>query len=110
MPSNPTLNPLNAISPLDGRYHSKVDALRPLFSEFGLIKARVKIEIEWLIHLSRQPELPEIAEFSDQTVDALRAIVDQFEIEDALKVKQIESTTNHDVKAVEYYVKEQAEA
>ncbi len=104
-----TLNPLNAISPLDGRYHSKVDALRPLFSEFGLIKARVKIEIEWLIHLSRQSDLPEIAEFSDQTIEALRAIVDQFEIEDARKIKKIESTTNHDVKAVEYYVKEQAE-
>ncbi|MCY4150594.1 MAG: adenylosuccinate lyase [Gammaproteobacteria bacterium] len=107
MPSDCTSSPLNAISPLDGRYHSKVDDLRPLFSEFGLIKARVNIEIEWLIHLSRQPDLPEIAEFSDRTADALRAIVDQFEIEDALKIKQIESTTNHDVKAVEYYVKEQ---
>jgi len=110
MNSGPTSNPLNAISPLDGRYHAKVDALRPLFSEFGLIKARVKIEIEWLIHLSRQSDLPEIAEFPDRTIDALRTIADQFGIEDALKIKQVESTTNHDVKAVEYYVKEQVEA
>lgn len=110
MPSRPTLNPLNAISPLDGRYHSKVHALRPLFSEFGLIKARVKIEIEWLIHLSRQPALPEIAEFSDQEIEVLRAIVEQFKLADALKIKQIESTINHDVKAAEYFVKEQTRA
>ncbi|MCY4050308.1 MAG: adenylosuccinate lyase [Gammaproteobacteria bacterium] len=102
------LNPLNAISPLDGRYHSKLDILRPIFSEFGLIKVRVKIEIEWLIHLSRQLDLPEISEFSDQTVATLRTIFDQFNSKDALRIKEIENTINHDVKAVEYYVKQQA--
>ncbi len=108
MRTAPTLNPLNAISPLDGRYHSKVDELRPFFSELGLIKARVKVEIEWLIHLSRQSDLPEIPEFSDQTIEVLRSIVDQFQAEDAWKIKQIESNLNHDVKAVEYYVKQEA--
>lgn len=103
-------DPLTAISPLDGRYHSKVDALRPLFSEFGLIKARVKIEIEWLIHLSRQAELPEITDFSDETIASLRAVADSFDLDAARRVKDIERTISHDVKAVEYHVKEQAHA
>ena len=105
--SPPAPDPLTAISPLDGRYHFKVDSLRPLFSEFGLIKARVKIEIEWLIHLSRQDELPEIPNFSDETITALRAVIDGFDLDAARRVKDIERTINHDVKAVEYHVKEQ---
>ena len=108
MSSPPVLNPLSALSPLDGRYYSKVESLRPLFSEFGLIKARVTIETEWLIHLSKQPDLTEINNFSDQEVDRLRTMVEHFDLAAAQQVKRIEGEINHDVKAVEYYVKEQA--
>lgn len=101
-----TLNKLNALSPVDGRYASKVDELRPIFSEFGLIKARVTVEVRWLQALSEQSEIKEVPAFSDETHDLLDRIISDFSIEDAQQVKNIESTTNHDVKAVEYFLKE----
>ncbi len=101
-----TLNKLNALSPVDGRYASKVDELRPIFSEFGLIKARVTVEVRWLQALSDHPEILEVNPFSDDTHAVLDAIVSNFSQHDAARVKTIESTTNHDVKAVEYFLKE----
>ena len=101
-----TLNKLNALSPVDGRYASKVDDLRPIFSEFGLIKARVTVEVRWLQALSEHPDIAEVNEFSDAAHAALNSIVTDFSQDDAARVKTIESTTNHDVKAVEYFLKE----
>jgi len=101
-----TLNKLNALSPVDGRYASKVDELRPIFSEFGLIKARVTVEVRWLQALSEHPDIAEVNEFSDAAHAALNSIVTDFSQDDAARVKTIESTTNHDVKAVEYFLKE----
>ncbi|MCS3746285.1 MULTISPECIES: adenylosuccinate lyase [unclassified Xanthomonas] len=98
---------LLALSPLDGRYASKVDALRPIFSEYGLIKARVKVEIEWLLALAAEPGIAELAPFSPAASQRLRALADDFSVTHAARVKQIERTTNHDVKAVEYFIKEQ---
>lgn len=98
---------LLALSPLDGRYASKVDALRPIFSEYGLIKARVKVEIEWLLALAAEPGIAELAPFSASATQTLRRLADDFSVGDAARVKQIERTTNHDVKAVEYFIKEQ---
>ncbi len=97
---------LLALSPLDGRYAGKVDALRPIFSEFGLIKARVKVEVEWLLALANEPGIDELAPFSLEATARLRALADELSVEDAARVKQIERTTNHDVKAVEYLIKE----
>ncbi len=97
---------LLALSPLDGRYSGKVDALRPIFSEFGLIKARVKVEVEWLLALAAEPGIVELAPFSDAAVSRLRALADGLSLADAARVKAIERTTNHDVKAVEYLIKE----
>ena len=100
------LSSLTALSPLDGRYASKTAELRPYFSEYGLIYYRVHVEIEWLIHLSEQVGIEELPEFSNKTKKALRTIVKNFSGEDAEQVKQIERTTNHDVKAVEYFLKQ----
>ena len=97
---------LTALSPLDGRYAGKVDALRPIFSEFGLIKARVKVEVEWLLALAAEPGIIELKPFSAAAIARLRALADDFSIADAQRVKDIEATTNHDVKAVEYLIKE----
>jgi adenylosuccinate lyase len=97
---------LLALSPLDGRYASKSDALRPIFSEFGLIKARVKVEIEWLIALSNEPGIEELKPFSANATALLRDFASNFSVIDAARVKEIERTTNHDVKAVEYCIKE----
>lgn len=97
---------LLALSPLDGRYASKVDALRPIFSEYGLIRARVKVEIEWLLALADEPGIPELQAFPAEARARLLALADDFSVEDAARVKQIERTTNHDVKAVEYFIKE----
>ena len=97
---------LTALSPLDGRYAGKVDALRPIFSEYGLIKARVKVEVEWLLALAADPGIVELKPFSDAASARLRALADGFSVEDAARVKAIEATTNHDVKAVEYFIKE----
>lgn len=97
---------LLALSPLDGRYAGKVDALRPIFSEYGLIRARIKVEIEWLLTLAAEPGIGELPAFSDSAVQRLRALADGFSVDDAARVKEIERTTNHDVKAVEYFIKE----
>ena len=101
-----TLTKLTALSPLDGRYHGKVDALRAYFSEFGLIRFRVLIEIEWLKALSTQKDIHEVAPFSDATVAMLDALNENFSEDDAQSIKDIERTTNHDVKAVEYWLRE----
>jgi adenylosuccinate lyase len=101
-----TFDPLTALSPLDGRYAGKVDALREHFSEFGLIRARLKVEIEWLKALSAEPHFAEIAAFSPATVAELDALVANFGPAQAAEVKAIEATTNHDVKALEYWIKD----
>jgi len=101
-----SLTTLNALSPLDGRYQSKLDALRPYFSEYALIKHRALVEVEWLKALSAAKALVEIAPFSAETIKELDAAVAEFSEEDASQVKAIESRTNHDVKALEYWLKE----
>ena len=98
---------LTALSPLDGRYAGKVDPLRPIFSEYGLIRARVRVEVEWLLALAAEPGIPELAPFSAAAAARLRALAEGFSVEHAARVKAIEATTNHDVKAVEYFIKEQ---
>ena len=100
------MNALTALSPLDGRYASKCDALRPFLSEFGLIHARVTVEVRWLQALANRPEITEVPAFSATTNAALDAIVTDFSEDDANRIKEIERTTNHDVKAVEYFLKE----
>ena len=100
------LSQLTAISPVDGRYGSKTAQLRPIFSEFGLIRHRVLVEVRWLQHLSKEKAITEVPAFSPETQKLLNSIVDDFSEQDALRVKEIESTTNHDVKAVEYLLKE----
>jgi adenylosuccinate lyase len=100
------LSALSAISPVDGRYGSKVKSLRPIFSEFGLIKYRVTVEVRWLQKLAKTSAIAEVPSFSAQADAALDAIVANFSEQDALNIKNIEATTNHDVKAVEYFLKE----
>jgi adenylosuccinate lyase len=100
-----SLTTLNALSPLDGRYQTKLDALRPYFSEYALIKHRAWVEVEWLKALSAAPELAEIAAFSADTVKELDAAIANFSEADAAEVKTIEARTNHDVKALEYWLK-----
>jgi len=97
---------LTAISPIDGRYGSKVEAFRPIFSEFGLIRYRVEVEVRWLQALAKHPQITEVPEFSGAANQLLDAIVSQFSEADAQSIKDIEKTTNHDVKAVEYFLKE----
>ena len=96
---------LNAISPIDGRYSAKADKLRPIFSEYGLIKHRVTIEILWLIALSKNSKISEVPSFSESTLKTLHNIISSFSDKDAQAIKDIEKTTNHDVKAVEYWLK-----
>ena len=96
---------LTALSPLDGRYAAKVDALRPQFSEYGLIRRRLQVEIEWLKALAAEPYFTEIPAFSPATVAALDALVTDFGVGQAAEVKEIEAVTNHDVKALEYWIK-----
>lgn len=100
------LSALTAISPVDGRYGSKVDALRPIFSEYGLIKYRVTVEVRWLQALANVDAIAEVPQLSKAAQAQLNAIVDNFSEADAARVKEIERTTNHDVKAVEYLLKE----
>lgn len=104
------LSSLTAVSPVDGRYGSKTASLRSIFSEYGLIRFRVKVEVRWLQCLAAHPEIPEIGPFSDEANALLDKLVDDFQIEHAERIKEIERTTNHDVKAVEYLLKEQAAA
>jgi len=100
------LTTLTAISPMDGRYGSKTEALRPIFSEYGLIAQRVTVEVRWLQALSAHAGIAEVPAFSGQANALLDGIVDNFSESDAERVKEIERTTNHDVKAVEYFLKE----
>ena len=100
------LNALTALSPLDGRYGSKTAGLRDFFSEYALIKYRVIVEIEWLKALAVEPAIAEVPEFSVDAIALLDGIADNFSVADAERVKAIEATTNHDVKAVEYFLKE----
>ncbi|MGP5212300.1 adenylosuccinate lyase [Psychrobacter immobilis] len=100
------MTPLTALSPIDGRYTSKADSLRPYLSEFGLIKARVTVEIRWLQSLADNSAIGELAAFDADTNAFLNSIVDDFSEADAQAIKDIEATTNHDVKAVEYFIKD----
>jgi adenylosuccinate lyase len=100
------LTALNALSPLDGRYQSKLDALRPFFSEFALIRHRALVEIEWLKALAADPAIAEVAAFSESTIKELNDAIATFGETEAAQVKAIESRTNHDVKALEYWLKE----
>jgi adenylosuccinate lyase len=104
------LTGLTAISPVDGRYGAKTTDLRPIFSEFGLIRYRVLVEIRWLQTLSRHPGIPEVPVFSVDADRLLDDLAEQFGVEDAQRIKEIERTTNHDVKAVEYFLKERVAA
>tara|TARA_R110002049_G_scaffold242128_5_gene415950 strand:- start:1480 stop:2823 length:1344 start_codon:yes stop_codon:yes gene_type:complete len=101
-----SLNQLNAISPIDGRYRNKVDVLAPFFSEEALIKYRVRVEIEYFIALCEIP-LPQLESFDSTLFENLRSIYINFSTEDALAIKEIEKVTNHDVKAVEYFIKKE---
>ncbi len=100
------LSTLTAISPLDGRYGDKTAELKPIFSEFGLMRFRVLVEIRWLQTLAVQNDIEEVPALSDEANTLLNNITDNFSVTDALRIKDIESTTNHDVKAVEYFIKE----
>ncbi len=100
------LSPLTAVSPVDGRYASKTQALRPYFSEYGLIYHRVLVEVRWLQFLANKTDIKEVTPFSEPANAFLDAIISNFNTDDAQRVKDIESTTNHDVKAVEYFLKE----
>ena len=102
-------NPVNAISPLDGRYHNKTELLRPYFSESALIKYRIQVEIEYLISLSLEKGIEELNPFSEKDQQKLRKIYTSFNLEDSKRVKAIEEATNHDVKAVEYFIREKLE-
>ncbi|MFK8015335.1 MAG: adenylosuccinate lyase [Gammaproteobacteria bacterium] len=101
---------LTALSPLDGRYAASVDTLRPIFSESGLIRYRVQVEVEWLIFLAEHPQIEELADFDDARKQALRGVAEHFTTADAQAVKDIEKTINHDVKAVEYFLREKMPA
>ena len=104
-----SITELNAISPVDGRYHSKTNALSSYFSEEALIRYRIRVEIEYFIALCELP-LPQLANFESQKFDALRQMYQNFTTEDAKAIKTIEKTTNHDIKAVEYFIKQRFEA
>ncbi|MEH6823406.1 MAG: adenylosuccinate lyase [Motiliproteus sp.] len=100
------LSALTALSPVDGRYGSKTASLRPVVSEYGLIRFRVEVEVRWLQQLANNSQVTEVPAFSEQANQVLESIVSDFSEADALRVKAIESVTNHDVKAVEYFIKE----
>ena len=104
--TSPAATPLLALSPLDGRYQGKVAALQAHFSEFALLRFRVQVELAWLIALGDEPGLPEVPAFSAAARGAMQQVVDRFSLEDAEAIKVIERETNHDVKAVEYWLKE----
>ena len=97
---------LLTISPVDGRYHKVTKSLAPYFSELGLFKYRIQVEIEYFIHLVDLP-LPQLSEFDRELFDDLRSIYQNFDVKGGVRIKEIEKVTNHDVKAVEYYIKEQ---
>lgn len=100
------LSALTALSPLDGRYARQTESLRDIFSESAFMRARVRVEVEWLIALS-EAGLPELNHLSDHGKAYLRGLVENFTVQSCQEIKDIEKTTNHDVKAVEYWIKEQ---
>ncbi|OOS00337.1 adenylosuccinate lyase [Haemophilus paracuniculus] len=104
------LTALTALSPIDGRYQDKATALRPIFSEFGLLKFRVTVEVRWLQKLASHPQIGEVPQLSAEATAYLDQIVANFSLADAERIKTIERTTNHDVKAVEYFLKEKCES
>ena len=100
------INPIAALSPLDGRYAKSVEALRPVFSEYGLMRARVRVELSWLKALAAEPKIVEVPPFDEAVLTEIDDVIAGFSLEDAAAVKAIEATTNHDVKAIEYWLKE----
>ena len=100
------LSALTALSPIDGRYGDKTTELRTIFSEYGLLKYRVQVEVRWLQKLANQADILEVPTLSEQATKHLNEIVENFNEQDAIRIKTIEKTTNHDVKAVEYFLKE----
>ena len=100
------INPIAALSPLDGRYAKSVKALRPVFSEYGLMRARVRVELSWLKALAAEPKIVEVPPFDEAVLAEIDDVIAGFSLEDAAAVKAIEATTNHDVKAIEYWLKE----
>lgn len=100
------LAPLTALSPIDGRYANKTNTLRPIFSEYGLMRYRVLVEIRWLQRLAAHPEIPEVPALSANAQQHLNNLAENFSLTQAERIKEIERTTNHDVKAVEYFLKE----
>lgn len=103
------INPISALSPLDGRYANAVTDLQPIFSEYGLMKARVRVELEWLKALAAETKIGEVPAFSSNTIAEIDAVIASFSLENAAEVKEIEATTNHDVKAIEYWLKKRFE-
>ena len=104
--ANLQYSPLLALSPLDGRYKNKCEELSPFFSEFGLMRYRLKIEILWLKKLVRTPQIKELETITPSHLASLDKLYESFDINDAQRIKDIEKETNHDVKAVEYFIKE----
>jgi adenylosuccinate lyase len=102
-------SPLMALSPLDGRYRDKCEELSPIFSEFGLMRYRLRIEISWLQKLADCDRLSELESLSPQNITRLNELYESFDLNDANRIKDIEKQTNHDVKAVEYFIKEKCE-
>ena len=100
------INPIAALSPLDGRYAKSVEALRPVFSEYGLMRARVRVELSWLKALAAEPKIVEVPPFDEAVLAEIDDVIAGFSLDDATAVKAIEATTNHDVKAIEYWLKE----
>ena len=100
------INPIAVLSPLDGRYAKSVEALRPVFSEYGLMRARVRVELSWLKALAAEPKIVEVPPFDEAVLAEIDDVIAGFSLEDAAAVKAIEATTNHDVKAIEYWLKE----
>ena len=103
------LNALTTISPIDGRYADRTEDLRPIFSEFGLMRHRVKVEVSWLQALADEPAICEVPALSSHAQSLLGRLVEQFSLDDARRVKNIEKSTNHDVKAIEYFLKERTQ-
>ena len=97
------IDPLFALSPLDGRYAQTVAQLRPIFSEYGLMRARIQVELGWLKALAAEPAISEVPPFSSATIHEIDQVIANFSLADAQAVKAIEATTNHDVKAGEYW-------
>ena len=97
---------LTAVTPIDGRYRARTRSLEAYFSEFALIRYRVRVEIEWYLSLAAHPEISALKSISAATAKNLRSVYEDFTLDDARRVKELEATTNHDVKAVEYFIKE----